>query len=208
VTVSPDGSTVYIFYTSPGGNGGKVALISTTTAQIVNTFQTVGSGGPKGVAIRADGAEIYGANSSDYANGDRSDLGGAVSIFNTATGTTTTWIGPVGRDPQWVAVTPNGQQIYVANAGDTTVSVISTATNKVTGSISVLRAGGMAVSPNGENLYVTGMWIFVPGASGVVNGVAIISTVTNTITAAVPVWAGANAYNPLAMSADGQYLYA
>src|ERR1017187_9684522 len=61
----------------------------------------------------------------------------------------------VGAQPQRVAITPNGAEVYVTNYGDNTVSVISTATNKVSSTISV---GGsplsLAVSPDGSRAYV------------------------------------------------------
>jgi len=207
VTVSPDGRKIYVFYGSPGIDGGKVAVISTVTSQVTNIFRTVGAGSPRGVAISADGAVIYGASGFNHLEDgtDSSALGGAVPVFDIATNTTSTWIGPVGRDPQGVAVSPDGQHVYVANAGSLSVSVISTATNTVTGSISVVGPGGMVVSPDSKNLYVTGQSIYVPGANSFVNGVAIISTATNTITGAIPVRNGYG-YAPLAISADGKYL--
>jgi YVTN family beta-propeller protein len=53
--------------------------------------------------------------------------------------------GPVG-----VAISPDGKTVYVANAGANSVSVISTATNRVTATIDVGTAPfGVAVSPDG-----------------------------------------------------------
>ncbi|MCW1301931.1 MAG: YncE family protein, partial [Candidatus Parvarchaeota archaeon] len=43
----------------------------------------------------------------------------------------------VGSYPWGVAITPNGQYVYVANYGGATVSVISTSTNSVISTISV-----------------------------------------------------------------------
>jgi YVTN family beta-propeller protein len=47
-----------------------------------------------------------------------------------------TYIG-VGRGPQGVAVSPDGTRVYIANARSDSVSVIDTATNKVTATIGV-----------------------------------------------------------------------
>jgi YVTN family beta-propeller protein len=46
-----------------------------------------------------------------------------------------------GSTPFGVAVTPDGSRVYVANGGDGTVSVISTATNTVAGSPIVVGSG-------------------------------------------------------------------
>ena len=44
----------------------------------------------------------------------------------------------VGNNPWGVAVTPDGTKVYVANSGsDNTVSVIDTATNTVTATVTV-----------------------------------------------------------------------
>jgi len=51
----------------------------------------------------------------------------------------------VGTNPRGVAVTPNGLFAYVTNYGASTVSVINTATNTVTATISV-GAGPQAVA--------------------------------------------------------------
>ncbi len=53
-----------------------------------------------------------------------------VQAQNTVTATIT-----VGSEPRGVAVTPNGAYAYVTNEGSGTVSVISTATNTVTATI-------------------------------------------------------------------------
>jgi YVTN family beta-propeller protein len=77
-----------------------------------------------------------------------------------------------------VAVTPDGSQVYVANADDTTVSVIATATNTVTATIPVgYNPQGVAVTPDGSQVYVT----IYP------NTVSVIATATNMVTATIPV---------------------
>jgi YVTN family beta-propeller protein len=53
------------------------------------------------------------------------------------------------------AVDAAGSKVYVANAGDNTVSVIDTATNTVAGTIPVgSYPSGVAVTPDGRKLYV------------------------------------------------------
>jgi YVTN family beta-propeller protein len=95
-----------------------------------------------------------------------------VSVIDTATNAVTATIA-VGGYPFGVAVHPDGATIYVTNTEDATVSVIDAATNKVTATIPVGGGPvyGVAVTPNGSNLYV---------AIGY-GGVAVIDTNTNSI---------------------------
>jgi len=61
----------------------------------------------------------------------------------------------VGDEPQGVAVTPNGEFVYVTNFKDDTVSVISTSDNMVVDTVIVGDGPiGVAVRPNGELVYV------------------------------------------------------
>jgi YVTN family beta-propeller protein len=64
-----------------------------------------------------------------------------VSVINTKTNKVIATV-PVGKEPNGVAVTPNGTKVYVVNSGDnyntpSTVSVIDTATNKVITNVTV-----------------------------------------------------------------------
>src|SRR5262249_41004204 len=56
--------------------------------------------------------------------------------------------------PYGIVISPNGNRAYVANYGGT-VSVIDTATNSIIDSINVGPAVGIAISPDGCELYVT-----------------------------------------------------
>ncbi len=62
---------------------------------------------------------------------------------------------PDGSMPYALALSPNGTSIYVANFGSNTVSVIDTATNKITASVPVgSYPSAIAISPNGSKVYV------------------------------------------------------
>jgi len=77
-----------------------------------------------------------------------------VSVINTDTNAITTI--PVGSGPVGVAVSPDGSLLYVTNAWDNTVSVISTATAAVVTTIPVgTNPCGAAVSADGTHVYVT-----------------------------------------------------
>ncbi|RMT86337.1 hypothetical protein ALP39_03016 [Pseudomonas marginalis pv. marginalis] len=61
----------------------------------------------------------------------------------------------VGNTPNHLALSSDNSRLYVANYGSKTVSVIDTATRKVTHTISLATAPrGIAIHPNGQTLYV------------------------------------------------------
>jgi len=120
VVVAPDGSRVYV------GNSlsNSVSVIDTVSHLVVGPVE-VGNG-PGGLAVAPDGSRVYVANLSDD----------TVSVIDTATlslldsdgdGTPDPAIG-VGNAPIALAVTPDGERVYVSNFFDDTVSVIDTTT--------------------------------------------------------------------------------
>jgi YVTN family beta-propeller protein len=106
----------------------------------------------------------------------------------------------VGFDPGDVAVTPNGSQLWVADTGPQTdslladIKVISTATDAVTATLRLPAAPAqIAFSPSGATAYVTtadGLWVF--------------DTATNHVTAVI-----GNLGDPfgVAVSPDGNTVY-
>jgi YVTN family beta-propeller protein len=81
-----------------------------------------------------------------------------------------------------VAVTPDGATAYVANHGGNTVSVIDTATNTVTTTITVGSfPHQVAVTPDGTTAYT--------GNDGS-GSVSVIDTTTNTVTTTITVGTG------------------
>ena len=91
------------------------------------------------------------------------------------------------NNPQGMAVLPNGNAVYVADASNNAIKVIDTSTNTVTTTIS-LNGGspaytspqGIAVSPDGAYIYVTANGPATP--TGTTDGILKISTASNTVT--------------------------
>ena len=80
-----------------------------------------------------------------------------------------------------MAITPDGKHAYVANNGDGTVSVITTATGVVSATIPVgASPGGVAFTPDGKHAYVAnngdGTVSVITTATGVVSGTFTIGT--------------------------------
>ena len=107
----------------------------------------------------------------------------------------------VGFNPDWVAVTPDGSQLWAADTGPqtspsspTAISVISTATDKVTTTLPLPTAPAeIAFSPSGATAYVTtadGLWVF--------------DTATDHVTDVIR---GLGDPNGIAVSPDGSTVY-
>ncbi len=103
---------------------------------------------------------------------------------------------PVGTFPTGVAVSPDGNRVYVVNSGDDSVSVIDAESGTAAITVAVGRAPyGIALAPDGRKAYV---------ANAGANSVSIIDTEAHAVTATVPV--GANPYG-VAVSSDGERVY-
>jgi phospholipase C len=111
-------------------------------------------------------------------------VGGNVAIVNASTMALAGAVTSGTTNPYGVAATPDGSEVWVTESGTNTVSVISTATNKITGTVVVgVYPHGIAITPDGKTAYVantgpnTGR-----GGSELVSVVDVASqTVTDTI---------------------------
>jgi YVTN family beta-propeller protein len=107
----------------------------------------------------------------------------------------------VGFDPQGLAVTPDGSQVWVADTGPQTgqpslggISVISTASDTVTSTLNLpADPREIAFSPSGATAYVT---------TG--DGLLVINTATQKVAAVVP---GLGNPEGVAVSPDGKTVY-
>jgi len=148
----------------------------------------------EGIAIHGD--ELYFADTGtdtvsviDTADLDPSDYNPAETDIH------------VGFNPQELAVSPGGSQLWVANTGPqagqrspASISVISTATDKVT---ATLRAAGsplnIAFSPSGADAYVL-----------TDRGLFVYSTATDKLVKTIT---SVGDPHGIAVSADGKYVY-
>ena len=119
-----------------------------------------------GLAVLLSGCDaragVASIGSQDLPSGASYRVTGTVSVGNYANG---------------VAVDPGTHTVYVANEGDSTVSVIDAATRTVTATIPVGESpSDVAVDPSTHSVYVS---------DG--NGVTVIDGSTRTVTATIPV---------------------
>ena len=109
---------------------------------------------------------------------------------------------PVGGSPNYIQVAPNGKFAYITNPGAGAITVLNTATNRVSGTIKIPQGPPQSVSfsPDSRTAYVS-----VYGTRSSVHLVAFIDTATGTVTSTVPV--DNITPGPSTTSPDGRYLY-
>ncbi|MGA2926232.1 MAG: YncE family protein, partial [Solirubrobacteraceae bacterium] len=118
-------------------------------------------------------------------------VGGNVAIFNASTYTLVSAITTSSPTEEsltnvyGVAATPDGTEVWVTDSGTNAVSVITTATNTITGTVIVgVYPHGIAITPDGTTAYVANTGPNTgPGGSQTISVVDVASqTVTGTIT--------------------------
>ncbi len=121
----------------------------------------------------------------------------AVAVVRTDTNEVTQTI-PVGDRPRGIAVSPDGNEAYVANAGDATVSVININADPKT-VVAIIEVGdepqGVAFAPDGATAYVTNIED---------NNVSVIDTATRTQTTTIAV---GKSPQSIAVTPDGTTAY-
>lgn len=108
----------------------------------------------------------------------------------------------VGQSPSYLEVAPNGKFAYATNTGEHAVTVLNTANDKVSRTITIPQGPPQFVSfsPDGLTAYVS-----VYNTRGSVHLIAFIDTATGTETGTVTV--NNDEPGPSEASPDGRYLY-
>ncbi len=218
IAVTPDGKSAYV------ANMGAMLTTSSQTAgaalyagtKVIDSHTVtpidlvtgkpggaINSGpGPGAVAVTPDGRWAYVANSG-APNNYSGTVSGTVTPINTATNSPGRPI-PVGPGPMAIAITPNGQEAYVANAGwwnhpGRTVTPINLLTNRPGPAIPVgVGPLGIAITPDGR-------WAYVANSGwGHADTVTPINLVTNTPGPAIPAGPGPDY---IAITPDGHWAF-
>jgi YVTN family beta-propeller protein len=176
IAITPDGTTAYVVI-QDSDTVGIIDINSNTYIGNVSGFFN----SPHAIVITPNGQKAYVTN---FGIGNSGTTVSVVDLTTDAVSTTIT----VGQGPAGAAVTPDGIKVYIANRTTGTVSVISTATDTVIGTI-VAPAVEVEVTPDGTKAYVTG-------------SNSIINTSTDTIIDTVSVLGSEFAFTP-----DGTRIY-
>ena len=182
VAVSPDGRRLYVI----NGWTGAITVVDPDTGAILDRIFTQVP--LTHAAMRPDGQRLYVSASGGVAVVDPENFRLVAAV-------------KVPGQPQGLAVHPNNQILYVANAQDGTVGIVDTATAFQTSTIQV---GGMpqflAISPDGKRLYVSSMRLGekTPGT------LSVIDTTTNRVVGSLEVGRGAGS---IAVTPDGATVY-
>jgi YVTN family beta-propeller protein len=138
VTASPDGAYVYITHYDTCA----VSAVNLTTGHV---SAVVLRDAPLAVAFTPDSGHAYVCNVRsltviDTTTNDADDIG-------------------TGHLPRGLQFSPDGKHAYITNFGDRTLSVVDTITNSVATTVVVPGyPEAVAVSPDGERIYVGGYW--------------------------------------------------
>jgi YVTN family beta-propeller protein len=201
LAVTPEGTKIVV----AEGASHQVQIITVATHAIAATVAIPEVAGvksrPDAVAITPNGLTAYvvdGANKRVYPITISAGTAGAGIV-----------VGNQG-DPGAIVVTPNGEKAYVVNYAAHNVSVIATATNKVSTTVTI-GAGetgkpiALAVAPSSAHVYVADQ-----GNSTIADITTSSNTVTSTITVGSMVDANVAAGGDpdiLAVTPDGSKLY-
>jgi YVTN family beta-propeller protein len=143
VAVTPNGADLYVTNFFKYVSAINIAHQSVTNIAYDQSFF---SDRLYGEAITPNGKRVYVAVQNSV-HGDK------VSVIDTTTNAITDTIQVSA--PDQVAISRNGKRAYVSSAAG--LSMINTATDKVTGTITLKEPpNGMAITPNGKLLFMTG----------------------------------------------------
>jgi len=157
---------------------------------------------PDGLAITCDSRYAYVVNNNNYGIPDQD----TVTVLDLKKNVVKETIYDASfSEPFKVAISPDGKKVYVPNSNSTTLSIIDTRHNTVSGVIGGFDGpSGIAITPNGKYGYVNNYG----GPDGVGSGngttVSVVNLETNTIIDELTV---GQAPAAVAMSPNGKYVY-
>ncbi|MGN6184447.1 MAG: beta-propeller fold lactonase family protein [Thermoanaerobaculia bacterium] len=132
---------------------GTIQVIDTATDKVI--AKTATGNRPRGIIVAPDGKRVYVALSW-WRDGKHKVSGKEGILALDASTLTTAKLYVAGTDPESVAITPNGQRLYLSNEDAGTASVLDVATAKLrTTLITGTEPEGVAASPDGKWVYIT-----------------------------------------------------
>jgi YVTN family beta-propeller protein len=174
----------------------SVSVIDTANNQIAATIAFPSGSTPIAAAITPDSRKVYVTSLDAFTTCGAND---GVFVIDAASNTVETGPIAVECEPTAIAITPDGNFAYVGSQLSDTISVIDTATDAVSATITLAngeRIANLAISPDGLRVYATVL-------AG--NSILVIDSSSNTvIDPAIEV--GFNSAG-IAVSPDGNLIY-
>jgi YVTN family beta-propeller protein len=196
IAVTPDGAFVYVV----NRTSQTISVIDTQTNTVVATLAM--SEVPSEIVINPNGSFAY----VTLAPPPEGPFRGSIAVIDTSNNTVITKIplGEADSGPQDMAVSPDGQFLYVATSGASTVAnvfFISTITNTVVDVIPSSIVQRIAVTPDGAFAYLTEL--------EVEGNVLVLDISSRTIVATINVRDPGTGGHPsgVAISPDGAFAY-
>jgi YVTN family beta-propeller protein len=191
--------------TIPGGEAGDV-LINNGSGEVKwsavpDLVTTINTGvTPTGIAITQDGSRAYVCNNNNYG----ATAGNYISVFDLTTNMPLSTISSDTFDqPYTVTLSTDGLTAYITNSAGSTITMIDTSSNEVTGTITGFDGpSGMAIV--GTTGYVNNYGASGGAGSGNGTTVSVVNLLTNTILSSIHV---GQAPAALALSTDNTVLY-
>jgi len=207
LTLSSDGKTLFALNSGISAAVPTISLFDTKTRQFKGSMG--GFNAPNAMAILPDGKTAYVANYGfyDYKTVNVSRVDSTLSLVNLESGKVLRKIS-VQRGPDSLALSLDAKTLYCANVYDNSVSVIDTATNTVTATITdktILGPFTIALTPDGKSLYITNYGNPLYPNRSDNNTVTVVDTATNTVSKVVP-GVGASP-SGIAITPNGKYAY-
>ena len=147
---SPNGNTIY----ATDNEGCGIQEINTSTGNIVTEWYI--DYAPYGIAVSPDGNTLYVSLTGSGSECDSSEEG--IEMLDASTGNPVGSILNVGSHPQGMAISPDGNTLYVADDDDGSVYPIDVPSWSVTTANIVSgfeNPSGITISPDGSALYVS-----------------------------------------------------
>ena len=186
IAINPAGTTAYVTDNNPGyENLIPISLANDSVQPGIPIGTAATAVDPVAVSITPDGTTAY------VVDRGSNTVPGALTPVDLATGTAGAPISAInsvslGTAPDAIAISPNGGDAFVTNAGSGTVSQV-TLTNDVATAITTGQAGtdplGVAVTPDGTGVYIADG---VPTTVGTTTPPGTVSVLTTPTTAEQP----------------------
>lgn len=176
----------------------SVAVTDIATGQITGQIKLKQN--PNSILLSPDASTLYASTG---------DAAGTVNVINLSKKKVKSTVA-VGHTPEGMALSADGQSLYVANRFSNTVSVIDLKKNKVTATIPAVREPrALIITPDGKTVAAAN---FLPAqastASVVASQITLIDAASNTVRTNVTLTNGAQSLTGIACSPDGRYIYA